>query len=251
MKKSKGEKWEKGLKGLKGGGGLGTIRRMKFPVGTSIIRLVDNEYEEAWIHHFPGVNDAGEEATRRTICLGRATCPICKLADETENKDLRAKHRFYMNIIDRKEEKADPDRRFDVKLLECGPSIFEQIATFAVDSEYGDPTKYNFKIIRVGTGARDTKYNVIPSSKFYKISKRERKLCERATEEGGKYLLTGFTEKRTKDEVEAMLGKAVEEETEEIEEEERKLKKKKKKIKGSVKKKKKKFRTKEDEVDFD
>lgn len=256
MKKKKSKKakrkWEKGRDALKGGGGIGTIRRIKFKEGTSIIRLIENDYEEAWVHHFPGVNDKGEEVTRRAVCLGKTECPVCKIITETGNTDLKAKHRFYMNVINRKEERKHPDKYFDVELLECGPQIFEQIANFAVDPEYGDPSLYNFKIIRVGTGAKDTKYTVIPSNKKLKLSSRERKLCERESEAGGAYDLTGFTEQRTKEEVEAMLRKGISEEEEEgfEEEETRKKKKRKKKKFKKSKKKKKKRRDEDEDTDF-
>lgn len=173
------------------GGGGGEIRRLKLAVGKNIIRIVEDNFEDAWIHHFK--NSEGEN--KRAICLGRDKCPICKSGN-------KATHRFYFNVIDRKDQKAEG--KTVIKLLECGKMIFDAIKELALDEEYGDPTQYNLKINRKGEGKK-TKYSVQASTKQYPLTEEELKVAEEETAEGGAYDLNMFVAKQTRADLEAIL----------------------------------------------
>lgn len=50
------------------------------------------------------------------------------------------------------------------QILQLSPTTFKQIAAYATDPDYGDPTDYNIKLTREGVGT-DTTYSVIASPK--------------------------------------------------------------------------------------
>lgn len=184
-------------------------RRMKFIVGTNVIRIVEDNFEDAWVHYFK--NDEGDK--RRAICLGKGKCPLC-------GKKKKATHRFYFNIIDRKEQKETGETK--IKVMEVGKMIYDQVRDLALDEEYGDPTQYNLKITRTGEGLK-TKYSVRASNKQFGLTKEEEKVLEVETEDGGIYDLSFFVTKQSRSEILEMLGEEKgekeEEEEEEIEEE--------------------------------
>jgi hypothetical protein len=50
------------------------------------------------------------------------------------------------------------------QVLQLSPTTYRAIAAYALDAEYGDPTQYNLKLTRNGTGT-DTTYTVVASPK--------------------------------------------------------------------------------------
>jgi len=64
------------------------------------------------------------------------------------------------------------------QILQLPPTAYRQIAAIAADPEWGDPTSYNIKITREGTG-KDTKYSVVGSP-------QKTELTEEQKEEAGK-----------------------------------------------------------------
>lgn len=100
---------------------------------------------------------------KKIICLG-AKCPICKkgVGHEPQIK-------FQVKVIDRAENK--------IKVLECGKQIIKSIKEYAMDSDYGDPTKYDIKIKKEGSG-RDTKYSVMPVPNKSNFTEEELKMIE-------------------------------------------------------------------------
>ena len=174
------------------GGEGGDIRRLKLSPGKNIIRIVEDNFEEAWIHHFE--NKDGDK--RRAICLGKGKCPIC-------NTGNKATHRFYFNVIDRKEQKVDG--KTIIRLFECGKMIYEPVRELALDEEYGNPTQYNLKINRVGEGKK-TKYGVQASTKKYPLTDKEQAIVDSETSEGGAYDLSMFVTKQTKAELLEILN---------------------------------------------
>ena len=50
------------------------------------------------------------------------------------------------------------------QIMQLPVTGYRQVAAFAADDDYGDPTQYSLKITRTGTGL-ETKYNVVPSPK--------------------------------------------------------------------------------------
>ncbi len=61
----------------------------------------------------------------------------------------------------------------EVKILESGPQIMGQIATYGQDPDYGDPTQYDFKINRTGEGL-ETEYTAIPVPKRTPLTELEK-----------------------------------------------------------------------------
>lgn len=55
---------------------------------------------------------------------------------------------------------ATPLLEREVKVLEVGPGIYNDIIKLAKDRDYGNPTNYDIKVTKSGTG-RDTKYDVL------------------------------------------------------------------------------------------
>lgn len=95
------------------------------------------------------------------------TCPICEYnralwaTDNEENikiaRDLKAKKRFYMNVIAREREVQDEQtgktqivKNNGPLVYSCGVKVFEKILKFIVDEDYGDITNlmngYDFQI---------------------------------------------------------------------------------------------------------
>ena len=117
----------------------------KLKDGTNIIRVAS---DPSVINvHWEETVDGG---SRRCVC-GGAGCPLCK-AGRIYSK------RYQMKIL------AKEGDEFKPYILECGATIINAIKSFALDPEFGNPTKYNIKINKSGTGM-DTKYSCIPSSK--------------------------------------------------------------------------------------
>jgi hypothetical protein len=118
-----------------------TASYLRLQTGENKMRVVSapSKIELHW-------EEAIDGSKKRIVCIG-AKCPICK-------KGKTPQIRFQVKVLDR----ADGE----VKILECGKQIISAIKNYAVDPEYGDPTKYDIKIKKEGSG-RDTKYSILPS----------------------------------------------------------------------------------------
>lgn len=121
-----------------GGGGEQT-QFLKLENGDNRIRVVGKPVTVDL--HWEETLDGGK---KKVICPG-AGCPICKAGHVPQS-------RYQVLVIDRKDSK--------VKILEGGPRIFGSFREYAMDPEYGDPTKYDMKIKKEGAG-RETKYTVV------------------------------------------------------------------------------------------
>lgn len=121
-----------------GGNGEGTPF-LKLEPGMNQIRIVGRPFQVD-IHWEKTL----EGATKKVVCPG-VGCPVCKAGHVPMS-------RFQVLAINRKTNK--------VEILEGGPKIFGSFKDFAMDEDYGDPSKYDFKIKKEGSG-RETKYNVI------------------------------------------------------------------------------------------
>ena len=177
--------------------GGGDKRRVKLETGLNVIRIVEDNFEHAWVHYFKN----SEKKNKRAVCLGKGNCPLCE-------KGEKAKHRFFFNVIDRKEQKESGETK--IKLFEVGKMINEQIKELATDEDYGDPTQYNLKIKRKGEGLK-TKYSVMASTKIYDLKDSEKKIIKLATEEGGAYDLDELIKKITKAEILRLMDSEEEE----------------------------------------
>lgn len=136
---------------LQTGGNGELTKTLKLKAGQNQVRLVSNPYE-CQVHW----EDTTDGSHRRIVCNGPG-CLICK-AGHTPQK------RFQVLVIDRAEG--------DVKVLEGGNAIFNQIKTYAMDPDYGDPKNYDIKITKTGSG-RDTRYSVVASPKQIPLTAEE------------------------------------------------------------------------------
>lgn len=149
---------------------------LRLESGANQLRIVGKPYQ---------VNIHWEEALdgskKKIICLG-TNCPICK-------KGKVPMQRFQVLAINRKTNK--------VEILESGPKIFGEIKQYAVDPDYGDPTKYDFKIKKEGSG-RETKYTVMASPKKTDLT------AEEITMVDGSKNLSDINKPKTLEEIYAM-----------------------------------------------
>ena len=72
--------------------------------------------------------------------------------------------RIQVYAVDRQDKK--------IKILEQGNSLFSQIKGYVADEEYGDPTKYDIKIKKEGSG-KETRYTAIASAKKSDLTPEE------------------------------------------------------------------------------
>ena len=138
---------------LQTGGNGELTKTLKLKAGQNQVRLVSNPYE-CQVHW----EDTVDGTHKRIVCNGQG-CLICN-AGHTQQK------RFQVLVIDRNDG--------EVKILEGGNAIFNQIKTYAMDPDYGDPRNYDIKITKNGSG-RDTRYTVVPSPKQFPLSDAEQK----------------------------------------------------------------------------
>ena len=89
-----------------------------------------------------------KQSKKKVICTG-VNCPLCK-------RGRIPMTRYQVLVINRKTNK--------VEILEGGPKIFGEIKQYTKDEDYGDPTKYDFKIKKEGSG-RETRYTVMAAPK--------------------------------------------------------------------------------------
>lgn len=136
---------------VKSGGTGEATPFLRLESGANQIRVVGKPYQVS-IHW----ENALDGTKRKIVCLG-ANCPLCK-------KGKVPMQRFQVLAINRKTNK--------VEILEGGPKIFGEIKQYAVDPDYGDPTTYDFKIKKEGSG-RETKYTVIAAPKKSNLTAEE------------------------------------------------------------------------------
>ena len=219
-------KWSSAIEG-----GGDSIRRFKIPAPESgevtkkRVRIIRDNFEDVWAHFFPGYSDKGERAVRYAVCLGRKKCPICKKLEETGDEDYKAKRYFYINVFDRK----DSDSK--VKLWQASYGIFKQIAEIAdEDDGLGNLSEYDIVIKRKGSKKNDTRYTVKPFMKDGQVVKKKLPkelvdISELPEEDGGCYALEKFSEKKSYEELEAMLTGDFEKSDEDDDEDKKKKKK--------------------------
>lgn len=131
---------------------------VKLQPGVNVMRIVGLPYEVEvhWEESLDG-------SKKRIVCLG-VGCPICKAGHVPQKK-------FQVLVIDRTDGK--------LKILEGGNSIFRQIKDYAMDADYGDPSKYDIKIKKEGSG-RETKYTIVASPKKSELTPEEQALLDGA-----------------------------------------------------------------------
>lgn len=141
---------------IKEAGTGGNVDFMKLQSGANQLRIASRPslIEIHWEKTVDG-------SQKKVICLG-AGCPVCKAGKVPMS-------RYQVKVIDRADGK--------VKVLEGGPTIFNSIKNYAVDPDYGDPTKYDMKIRKDGAG-RETKYTVVAAPKQTPLTDAEIKAID-------------------------------------------------------------------------
>jgi len=153
------------------------------PVGETKIRIMDEApyfYQGFWAVKGNGGNNNGcfiPYKGKGKDLLEKANYEymdkVFKVADEkglAKGSEARKKHtkagydkqpygklksKYIIHVIDR----ADGQ----LKLLDAGAGIFEELKKYAINPEYGDLREYDVTITREGTGWMDTKYSVTPA----------------------------------------------------------------------------------------
>ena len=161
---------------VRGGSSGESTPFLRLETGLNQIRIVGKPYQVD-IHWEDGLDGT----KKKIICLG-INCPLCK-------KGRMPMQRFQVLCINRKTNK--------VEILEGGPKIFGEIKQYAVDPDYGDPTKYDFKIKKEGSG-RETRYTVIAAPKKSDLTAEELEAIDNSKS------LSEINKARTIDEIIAM-----------------------------------------------
>jgi len=152
-------------------------------VGKNVVRILPHWsgdknkvfYKKAKVHFGVGP-DKQRVVCRKVSPTDR--CPVCDYVADLDAtgrredaylaRDLSAKERFAVNIIDIKDPKAG------IQVWEMGRGLFNDIILLFTDEEYGDlddlDTGRHITIHRTGEGRTDTRYRVIPSSVVTKVS---------------------------------------------------------------------------------
>ena len=134
----------------------GNVDFLKLKDGINQMRIVSTPAQIS-IHWEKGIDGQN----KKVICPGSG-CPICKAGKAPQL-------RYQIQVIDRTDGK--------VKVLEQGSTVFNAIKAYAVDPEYGDPSKYDIKIKKEGSG-RDTKYSVVASPNKSELNSDEQKAVQ-------------------------------------------------------------------------
>lgn len=106
---------------------------------------------------------------RKFNCPG-AKCPLC-------NAGRPIQTRFQMLVLDKGTKEYDVRNKAyldvpHVKVLETGSGIIQKLKALANDEENGDPTKYDIKIIKSGSG-KQTKYDILPTPNKTELTAEE------------------------------------------------------------------------------
>lgn len=125
------------------------------------------------VHWEPSYED-GKRKNNKINCLG-SKCILCEHGSKVQ-------HRYQILVIDKthwsKETGYDSEGP-QVKILETGISVMKSIKEFAVEPEYGDPTKYDLIIKKEGTG-KDTHYAVVPVPSKSELTDEEKEAVANA-----------------------------------------------------------------------
>lgn len=82
----------------------------------------------------------------------------------------KLKNKYLIHVLDR--------ATGEIKLLDKGKGVFEELKKFAMNPEYGDLRNYDVTITRTGTGWMDTEYSVTPARSNTPLTDEEIALYE-------------------------------------------------------------------------
>ena len=147
-------------------------------VGENVIRILphwsgdpNKVFFKKILKHF-GVGQGRNHVVCRKVLGPQARCPICDFVEQLRRsgrkedaelaKDLAAKERFAMNIIDLN------DLEKGVQVWDVGITMFNTLLVLFLDEEYGEldnlQTGRHIKINRTGEGRFDTRYSIRPAA---------------------------------------------------------------------------------------
>jgi hypothetical protein len=157
------------------GGGGGDFKFWSPSDGRNVVRFLppkegkEDFYSETMIHY-----NLGPKQNKQAVCrkaAGEKSCPACDFVDELFKGDkddeklakkIKAKMKYYYNVVDRSLEEDD-EGYGEVLVYGGGVSVFEEILGIICDPDYGDVTdsEKGFDIIinKSGKGL-DTEYKV-------------------------------------------------------------------------------------------
>ena len=193
--------------GANGGGAeKKEVKYVKFPVGASVIRVLDVPPYSRFTHWIPSANNGKGVGID---CIGK-DCPICKVIQTEKREKLKIrtynnKMTHSINVLVKKLGGQDVN---EVMVLEQGNGLFGQIKDqMTLLAQMGmSPDLRNVDIIvnRTGTGFNDTKYSVMVNQMTMKPLSAEEQALE-------KYDLKEIKPKLNADQViQLMNGKSLE-----------------------------------------
>lgn len=194
--------------GAKEGQGEGKeVKYVKFPEGTSIIRLLDEAPRSYW-QHWIGKAQNGKGCG--IACIGK-DCPICEIikkekAEKAKVRTYTAKMTHSINVLVKKLGTQDLN---EVMVLEQGNGLFgqikDQMTMLQTMGMSTDLRNVDLIVNRTGSGFSDTKYSVMVNAMSAKPLTEEEKALE-------KYDLTEIKPKLNREQVlELMNGKSLDE----------------------------------------
>lgn len=141
------------------------VKYLKFPEGSTVIRVLDEAPYTRWQHWLPAPANGGKGVG--IDCIGKE-CPVCqKIAMEKakgtpkEQIKLTTKKVHSINVLVRK-----PNGEDELNVLEQGNGLFGNLKDVMVMMGSAGMTpdlrKMDVMINRTGTGFNNTKYSVMP-----------------------------------------------------------------------------------------
>lgn len=120
------------------------------PAGPSAIRIVSN-YHKFKVHWYDR-----PDGTTVKLVPPKSGDPL-----QARGETPSTRYAFQVLVCPNKDgSSALKDR--ELKVLEVGPLIYNEVVKFAKDEDYGNPTQYDFKINKSGSGKNGTNYEVKP-----------------------------------------------------------------------------------------
>jgi len=186
------DKWKKGRESAERES-AGSINRVKFPApapgqtSTTILVLLEDDFETCYSVF---VDDT--QGGKRRINISAEDWknvnqdhPLIGLYKKTNDDNLRASRKYFLNCaqgVIKRFQKRDANKKIIMdgdkpkvfrkveldpitKLLEVGPKIFQQIASYREDEDYPAIDACILKIERQGSGKNDTSYVVKATAK--------------------------------------------------------------------------------------
>lgn len=157
------------------------VKYVKFPVGTSVIRLLDVAPYSRFTHWISKANNGKGVGID---CIGN-NCPICEVIktekkEKLQTKTYTSKMTHSINVLVKKLGGQDVN---EVMVLEQGNGLFGQIKDqMTLLAQMGmSPDLRNVDIVinRTGTGFSDTKYSVMVNQMSMKPLTEEEKALEK------------------------------------------------------------------------